>query len=632
MSKKEFYIVKPEEITLEYDETLIGRRVFELKKLMDAGFNIPKGFIITSNTFNSFLEQSDAKSRIENVLLNFPNIEEKELESKIEKIFNETPYPSQIEEKIVESYKELSEKLRIVDAPISIKISLPSYEEEFFEKEDIIEIERKFQNIRGEKDLLSCIKRVWSLALTNLFLKMEGEKDLEKISIPLFIQKSIHAKSSGTVIPFDPEDLDRSKILIESTWGLIDPLILKELKPDTFIINKNTKGIINKIISKKTIEYIFDPLGGGLIHKIFIPSIRQDAPSLSNEEILFIIDLALKAEEIFSSERIIVWSLDKDLPIMYGLTIIDVWKPKLIVEVKPPEVIIKREEVVKEEVIEEKVVEEKKLELVMPKIEIIEKPFLATATKVFVILDAKNHSEFLLESFFDGFLIKGLSEDLEEFLSIKEEIDTADPLIKKYKSIIEKNLFKQNIILIRLPSNEIKKGIDILNFQLDIIYKIIEENRLKNINLLFLSKEVNKSNINKINSIKDNFLNKGINTKLFLEIDSLVSIFSINELKKFFNGFLINGDLLIKEINENISYSESLNNLFMNIINQIFSNINLNENQIFYLIEKDRFDLEFLKYLLNLGTNALIVKPEILRHIKEYIYSIEQEILLKKIK
>jgi hypothetical protein len=409
-------------------------------------------------------------------------------------------------------------------------------------------------------------------------------------------------------------------------------LILKEIKPDIFIINKNTKGIINKIISKKTIEYIFDPLGERLIHKIFIPSIRQDAPSLSNEEILFIIDLALKAEEIFSSERIIVWSLDKDLPIMYGLTIIDVWKPKLIVEVKPPEVIIKREEVVKEEVIEEKVVEEKKLELVMPKIEIIEKPFLATATKVFVILDTKNRSEFLLESFFDGFLIKGLSEDLEEFLSIKEEIDTADPLIKKYKSIIEKNLFKQNIILIRLLSNEIKKGIDILNFQLDIIYKIIEENRLKNINLLFLSKEVNKSNINKINSIKDNFLNKGINTKLFLEIDSLVSIFSINELKKFFNGFLINGDLLIKEINENISYSESLNNLFMNIINQIFSNINLNENQIFYLIEKDRFDLEFLKYLLNLGTNALIVKPEILRHIKEYIYSIEQEILLKKIK
>ncbi|MEM1574598.1 MAG: PEP/pyruvate-binding domain-containing protein [Nitrososphaerota archaeon] len=633
MSKKEVYIIKPEEITLECDEKLIGRRVFELKKIMDAGFNIPKGFVITSNAFKSFLEQSnDIKFKIENVLQNFPNIEEKELESKIEKIFNEIPYPFQIEKEIIESYKELSEKLRIVDAPVSIKIIFPSYEEEFFEKEEIIEIERKFQNIRGERDLLSCIKKIWSLALTKLFLKMEEEKDLEKISITLFIQKSIHAKSSGIITPFNPEDLDRSKILIESIWGLIDPLIFKEFKPDTFIIDKYKKEIVSKIISKKTIEYIFDPLGGGLIHKIFVPSIRQDAPSLSNEEILLIIDLALKAEEIFPSERLILWSLDKDLPIMYGLTIIDIWKPKLIIEAKPPEiipeVIIEKE---KEEVIEKEVevTEEKKIELPMPKIEIIEKPFLATATKVFVILDAKNYSEFLLESFFDGFLIKGLLEDLEELLNIEEKESYVTKLIEKYKTIMEKNLFKQNIILIRLSSNE-NKEVNTLDLQLNIIYKIIEENRLKNINLLFLDKEVNKLNINKINSIKDKFLNKGINTKLFLEINSLASIFSINEIEKFFNGFLINGDSLIKETFEGLSCTESLNNSFINMINQIFSNINLNESQIFYLSDKDRFDLEFIKYLLNKGVNAFIVKPEILRHIKEYIYSIEQELLLRE--
>lgn len=634
MSKKEVYIIKPEEITLEYDEELIGRRVFELKKIMDAGFNIPKGFVIISNAFKSFLEKSDdAKSRIKNVLQNFPNIEEKELESKIEKIFNEIHYPSQIEEGIIESYRELSEKLRIVDAPVSIKISFPSNEEDFFEKEEIIEIERKFQNIRGERDLLSCIKKVWSLALTKLFLKIGEERDLEKISIALFIQKSIHAKSSGMIIPFNPEDLDRSKILIESTWGLIDPLILKEFEPDTFIIDKYKKEIINEKISKKTVEYIFDPLGGGLIHKIFIPSIRQNASSLSNEEVLFIIDLALKAEEIFPSERMILWSLDKDLPVMYGLTVIDVWKPKLIVEVKPPkivpEAVIEKEEKVIEKEVE--VIEEKKIELPIPKIEIIEKPFLATATKVFAILDAKNYSEFSLESFFDGFLIKGLLEDLKNFLNIEEKESCVTKLIEKYKTIIEKNLFKQNIILINLPSNE-NKELNILDLQLDIIYKIIEENRLKNINLLFLSKEVNKLNINKINSIKDNLLNKGINVKLFLEIETLASIFSINELKKFFNGFLINGDSLIKETFENISYTESLNNSFISAINQIFSNIDKNEFQIFYLIEKDRFDLEFIKYLLNIGINALIVKPEILKYVKEYIYSIEQELLFRKIK
>ncbi len=638
MSTKRTHIIKPEEITSEYDELLIGRKALEFKKIMEAGFNIPKGFIITSDTFKSFLDQAnDIKSKIENVLLNFPTIEEKDLELKIEKNFIDTPYPPSIEKEIIEAYQELSEKLRIVDAPVSIKISLPSNEEDFFEKEDLIEIERNFQNIRGEKDLLFNIKRIWSMVLTKLLSRME--KRMENIFIALYIQKSIYAKASGTITPFTPEDLDRSKILIESTWGLIESLILKDIKPDIFIVKKDTKEIVEKIISKKNIEYIFDPLGGGLMHKVFVPPIRQDASSLSNEEILSIADLALKTEEIIPSERIIAWSLDKDLVTMYGLTVIDIWKPKIIVEVKPPEII--KEEEVKEEVemIEEKVKEEKteviekeRIELPMPKIEIIEKPFIATATKVFTMFDAKNILEYSLESFFDGFLIKGLKEDIENLLNTEEENKIIDLLVKKYKPIIEKNLFKPNVILINVFSQKNEKGIDLFDFQLNIVHKIIEENRLKNIQLLFSSKEIYRLSIDKIKSIKANFLIKGVSVKLLLEIDSLIAIFSINELKRIFDGFLINGDSLIKELIENISYPESLNNFLINIIDQIFSTIDKNESQILYLIEKDRYDLDFVKYLINKKINALIVKPEILKHIKEYLYSIEQEITFNKLK
>lgn len=626
MSIKKTYIIKPEEITSEYDELLIGRKVLEFKKIMEVGFNIPKGFIITSDTFKSFLDQAnDIKSKIENILLNFPTIEEKDLELKIEKNFIDTPYPPLIEKEIIEAYQELSEKLRIVDAPVSIKISLPSNEEDFFEKEDLIEIERNFQNIRGEKDLLFNIKRIWSVILTKLLSKME--KRIENIFIALYIQKSVYAKASGTITPFTPEDLDRSKILIESTWGLIESLILKDIKPDIFIIKKDIKEIVEKIISKKNVEYIFDSLGEGLIHKIFVPPIRQDAPSLSNEEILSIMDLALKIEKIIPSERIIVWSLDKDLVTMYGLTVVDIWKPKIIVEVKPPEII--KEEEVKEEA---EIIEEKKIELSIPKIEIIEKPFIATATKVFTIFDAKNILEYSLESFFDGFLIKGLKEDIETLLNIEEENKIIDLLVKKYKSIIEKNLFKPNIILINVFSQKNEKGIDLFDFQLNIIHKIIEENRLKNIQLLFSSKEIDRLPIDKIKSIKANFLIRGVSVKLLLEINSLVTFFSINELKKIFDGFLINGDSLIKESMENIPYPESLNNFLINIINQLFSTIDKNESQILYLIEKNRYDLDFIKYLINKKINTLIVKPEILKHIKEYLYSIEQEIIFNKLK
>lgn len=635
MSIKKTYIIKPEEITSEYDELLIGRKVLEFKKIMEVGFNIPKGFIITSDTFKSFLDQAnDIKSKIENILLNFPTIEEKDLELKIEKNFIDTPYPPSIEKEIIEAYQELSEKLRIVDAPVSIKISLPSNEEDFFEKEDLIEIERNFQNIRGEKDLLFNIKRIWSVILTKLLSKME--KRIENIFIALYIQKSVYAKASGTITPFTPEDLDRSKILIESTWGLIESLILKDIKPDIFIIKKNTKEIVEKIISKKNVEYIFDSLGEGLMHKIFVPPIRQGAPSLSNEEILSIMDLALKIEKIIPSERIIVWSLDKDLVTMYGLTVVDIWKPKIIVEVKPPEIIKEEEvskELIEEEVKEEaEIIEEEKIELSIPKIEIIEKPFIATATKVFTIFDAKNILEYSLESFFDGFLIKGLKEDIETLLNIEEENKIIDLLVKKYKSIIEKNLFKPNIILINVFSQKNEKGIDLFDFQLNIIHKIIEENRLKNIQLLFSSKEIDRLPIDKIKSIKANFLIRGVSVKLLLEINSLVTFFSINELKKIFDGFLINGDSLIKESMENIPYPESLNNFLINIINQLFSTIDKNESQILYLIEKDRYDLDFIKYLINKKINTLIVKPEILKHIKEYLYSIEQEIIFNKLK
>jgi pyruvate,water dikinase len=77
-------------------------------------------------------------------------------------------------------------------------------------------------------------------------------------------------------------------------------------------VDKNSLEIVEKEISKKTIMYVRDPKTGKTIH-LEVPPEKQNVPSLTDEEVKYLAQLAKNIEEHYGRPQDIEFAIDSDL-------------------------------------------------------------------------------------------------------------------------------------------------------------------------------------------------------------------------------------------------------------------------------------------------------------------------------
>ena len=65
------------------------------------------------------------------------------------------------------------------------------------------------------------------------------------------VQKMVNSRTSGVAMTIDPSNGDKSKIVVDSSWGLGEMVVSGEVTPDNFLIDKVMMHIINRTISDK---------------------------------------------------------------------------------------------------------------------------------------------------------------------------------------------------------------------------------------------------------------------------------------------------------------------------------------------------------------------------------------------
>ncbi len=132
---------------------------------------------------------------------------------------------------------------------------------------------------------------------------------------------------------------------IEGNWGLGESVVSGSVTPDDYVVDKNTRKIIERRMVKKTVEYIRDPKTGKTIHAE-VPLERQEKPCLSDEEVAKLAELAKRIQEHYGGRpQDIEWAIDRDLSFPENVFIVQsrpetVWSTKMAPEVeeapKPP--------------------------------------------------------------------------------------------------------------------------------------------------------------------------------------------------------------------------------------------------------------------------------------------------------
>jgi pyruvate,water dikinase len=110
------------------------------------------------------------------------------------------------------------------------------------------------------------------------------------------VQQMAPARAAGVFMTLNPTNGDRSKVMIESVWGLGEPLVAGEADPDRFLVDKITGEIVRRDVAAKPTQAVRDPATGrGVVLAPVAPE-RAAEPSLTGAEVAELVRVARLVE------------------------------------------------------------------------------------------------------------------------------------------------------------------------------------------------------------------------------------------------------------------------------------------------------------------------------------------------
>ncbi len=292
----------------------LGGKCASLVSMTEAGMPVPPGFAVTTDAFNEFLHQSGIEDELLARLqrLDIENLGQVDVVSAaIRDRIMYLPVPEEIRQEHIQAYRELQARF---DKPVPVAVRSSATAEDlpgasFAGQQDT------YLWVTGEESTLSHIRRCWASLYTarSLIYREKNNIPHEGLSMAVAVMKMVNSKVSGVAMTLNPTNGDRSKVAIDSSYGVGEMVVSGEVTPDNILVDKVMRTVVSTHIGDKHAELVSDADQGRLVHLEVSPE-RREVCSLSTEQIMTVADMAIRAEKHYGCPQDIEWALDADLP------------------------------------------------------------------------------------------------------------------------------------------------------------------------------------------------------------------------------------------------------------------------------------------------------------------------------
>lgn len=313
------YIKKFSEIGIEDISTVGGKNASlgeMYSKLSSKGIAVPDGFAYTVSAFKSFLTINQLDNPIKKLMLqldkvNYSNL--KEIGASARKLIMNATLTKELENNIINAYKELSNGVAI---EVAVRSSATA---EDLPNASFAGQHESFLNIKGEKEVLEAVKKCFASLYTDRAIKYREDNHFkhEQVFLSVGIQKMVRSDkaSSGIGFTLEPDSGFRDVIHLSGVWGLGENIVQGTITPDEFLVFKPTlllgkNAIIQKRLGDKTKTMIYGTESENAVLNIDTPKEKQLQFVLNDQEILKLANWALIIEEYYKKPMDIEWAKD----------------------------------------------------------------------------------------------------------------------------------------------------------------------------------------------------------------------------------------------------------------------------------------------------------------------------------
>jgi len=312
MKESEFVVFFPE---AKPNTALLGGKGSNLIKLIKMKAKVPPGFIINTNSFKKFLNESKYYEQLSKLLAK--NLNPKEIlhhSAKITRLILESKIPKKIIESIEVAFDKLV-KGKDLDLSFAVRSSATIEDSSKFSFAG--QAESYLYNLTFH-DLLQSLKNCWASLfsprsiLYMLHMRKLGINfSLENVHMAVIVQKMVNSQISGVLFTSNVVNNNSNQMLINSTWGLGNTIADNLIIPDSIVIKKNKFEVLKRIIGKKKKKSIKNPEGAHTVLVENYPKSRTMC-SLSDNQLRQLHDLGLKIEKEFNFPQDIEWAIEND--------------------------------------------------------------------------------------------------------------------------------------------------------------------------------------------------------------------------------------------------------------------------------------------------------------------------------
>lgn len=159
--------------------------------------------------------------------------------------------------------------------------------------------------VSGAEELDRRLRECWASLATTRAVAYRRDAEAEagagagvadELAMAVVVQQMAPAVAAGVFMTLNPVNGDRSKVMIESVWGLGEPLVSGEANPDRFLVDKVTGEVVSRELADKTHAAVRDPETGRGVISAEVERERRGLSSLSDEEIAELVRIARLVE------------------------------------------------------------------------------------------------------------------------------------------------------------------------------------------------------------------------------------------------------------------------------------------------------------------------------------------------
>ena len=291
-----------------HDIQIAGGKAANLGELTSAGFNVPPGFVLTTAAYDYFIEQKGLSRKVDKALEAVDVADDRSLQdasSSIRTAFEKIEIPLDLKDEVLREYKKLfkdhHERRFVAVRSSATSEDLPTAS--FAGQQDT------FLNVSSPEDLLDKVRKCWSSLFTPRAIAYRSSKgfDRMKVKLAVVVQRMISSEVSGIMFTVDPNS-ELPHIIIEAGYGLGEAMVGGKVTPDTYVVDKFHRKIINKRIAKQTWKLVRGKKGDSVREDVDVELAARQ--KMMDEQILALADIGNQIELHYDKPMDIEWCIE----------------------------------------------------------------------------------------------------------------------------------------------------------------------------------------------------------------------------------------------------------------------------------------------------------------------------------